>query len=142
MRKAKSKTKVRDESENLAEKLNQVAAQSEADGKSLAERQTTDETVAVKAAMEKAENDTTYDPVFEAWDEREFSPQDFMIDVPIDSLESAVGYSSLFRQMHQSFNRTVAFHKSPSGGSLSTEEARARAFHACDNVEEAKSSSE
>ncbi len=104
----------------------------------MAKRKATDETAAVKAAMEEAVNDTTYDPVFEAWDEREFSPQDFMIDVPIDSLESAVGYSSLFRQMHDSFIRMVAFHKSPSGGSLSTDEARKRAFHACDNKEEAK----
>jgi hypothetical protein len=138
MKKAKSKTKLKDESENLADKLNQVAAQSDADGKALAERKAADEEAAAKAAKEEMESDTTYDPLFEAWDEREFSPQDFMIDVPIDSLESAVGYSSLFRQMQQSFIQTVAFYKSPGGGSLSTEEARARAFHACDNKEEAK----
>lgn len=138
MEKAKPKTKLKDKSENLADKLNQVAAQSEADDKALAERKATDEEAAVKAAIEKMESNTAFDPLFEAWDEQEFSPQDFMINVPIDSLESAVGYSSLFRQMQESFIRTVAFYKSPSGGSLSTEEARAKAFHACDNKEEAK----
>ena len=90
----KAKTTLKDKSENLAEKLNQVAAQSEADGKTMAERQTKDETAAAKATLDEIESDTTYDPLFDAWDEREFSPQDFMIDVPIDSLESAVGYSS------------------------------------------------
>lgn len=138
MKKDKAKTTLKDKSENLAEKLNQVAAQSEADSKSPAERKATDETAAINAAMDKIESDTTDDPLFDAWDERDFSPQDFVIDVPINSLESAVGYSSLFRQMHQSFNRNVAFYKSPTGGSLSTEEARARAFHACDNKEEAQ----
>jgi len=44
----------------------------------------------------------------------------------------------LFRQMHQAFVRRVAFHTSPEGGSLSSEEARAKAFHACDSKEEAK----
>ena len=82
--------------------------------------------------------DPAYDSLFENWDEQEFSPQDFMVEIPIDSLESDVGYSSLFRQMHQAFIRRVAFNKKPEGGSLSTEEARARAFHACANKEEAK----
>ena len=138
MNKAKSKTKLKEKSENLADELNQIAAQSESDTKTLAERKAADEATALKAHIEKTKNDTTYDQIFEAWDEREFSPQDFMIEVPIDSLESAVGYSSLFRQMHDSYARTVAFYMSPDGGSLSTKEARAKAFHACDNKEEAK----
>jgi hypothetical protein len=61
-----------------------------------------------------------------------------MVDVSIDSLESAVGYSSLFRQMHQSFIRSVAYYKSEEGGMLSNEEACRRAFHACDDKEKAK----
>lgn len=138
MNTAKSKTKLKNKSENLAEKLNQVSTQSEDDSRALAERRAADGESEIKAAMEEAESDTTYDPIFEAWDEREFSPQDFMIDVPVDSLESAVGYSSLFRQMHGAFIQRVAFHKSPGGGSLSTKEARAAAFHACDDKEEAK----
>ena len=78
------------------------------------------------------------DQVFEIWDEHEFRPQDFGVRVPIDSLESRVGYSSLFRQMHQAFVRIVAFHRSPAGGSLSIEDARKAAFHACTSKEEAK----
>lgn len=61
-----------------------------------------------------------------------------MIDVPIDSLESCVGYSSLFRQMHQAFIQRVAFYRSEGSGSCSVEEARAKAFHACTSKEEAK----
>jgi hypothetical protein len=138
MKIAKLKAKLKEKSESLKDELNQVAAQDDVDSKTLAAQKAEDEAAAVKAAMEKIKSDPTFDPLFEAWDEPEFSPQDFMIDVPIDSLESAVGYSSLFRQMHQSFIRTVAFYKSPGGGSLSTEDARARAFHACNNKEEAK----
>lgn len=134
-----NKTKLKDKSENFAEKLNQVAARIKTNQEKSAKAQTTKKQTAAKTDEEqKEENDAAYDSIFENWDEREFVPQDFMIDVPIDSLESAVGYSSLFRQMHQTFIRTVAFYKSPDGGSLSTEEARTRAFHACDNKEEAK----
>lgn len=78
------------------------------------------------------------DRLFDIWDAKEFEPTDLTIDVNIDSLESAVGYSSLFRQMHQAFIRTVAYHRSPIGGSLSIEEARKRAFHACTDEGEAK----
>jgi len=139
MSKAKSKTKVKDESDNLADELNQFAAQSEVNQKDSAQLQTTHESTADKSEEEpEAEYNAAYDSLFEAWDEREFTPQDFMINVPVGSLESCVGYSSLFRQMHQAFVRQVAFHTSPEGGSLSSEEARAKAFHACDSKEEAK----
>lgn len=77
------------------------------------------------------------DRLFEEWD-RPMPTEGESHPVHIDSLEAAVGYSSLLRQMHQSFVRTVAFYRSPTGGSLSIEEARARAFHACANDEEAK----
>jgi hypothetical protein len=139
MSKAKSKTKVKDESDNLADKLNQFAAQTEVNQKDSMELKPTIESTADNSDEEpEAEYNAAYDSLFEAWDEREFTPQDFMISVPVGSLESAVGYSSLFRQMHQAFVRRVAFHTSPEGGSLSPEEARAKAFHACDSKEEAK----
>ena len=76
--------------------------------------------------------------LFDHWDEQEFEPQDFMVDVPVDSLESCVGYSSLLRQMQKSYLRTVAFYRSKAGGALSIEEARAQAFRSCNNEEEAK----
>jgi len=76
------------------------------------------------------------DSLFEEW-ERSLPTIDEE-PVPVDSLEASVGYSSLLRQMHKSFVRQVAFYRSPTGGSLSIEEARARAFHACTNVEEGK----
>src|SRR5436190_1613479 len=92
-----------------------------------------------KAETEGNAKDTTvFDSLFEDWDELEFEPREYMVSVPTDSLESAIGYSSLFRQMHQAFIRRVAFHKTPEGGCHSTEEARAKAFHACANKEEAK----
>ncbi len=78
------------------------------------------------------------DALFEKWESEETHSDELTTAVPIDSLESAVGYSSLFRQMHQSFLRMVAFYKSPIGGALSTDEARAKAFHGCTNEEEAK----
>ena len=135
----KTPTKVKEKPKrDLADKLNEVP--SEVDS---ADMQTVGEENTVPTDKDKeddvvAENNALYDQLFDGWDETVFEPQDFMIDVPIDSLESAVGYSSLFRQMHQAFVRMVAFYTSPGGGSLSSEEARARAFHACDNKEDAK----
>jgi hypothetical protein len=73
--------------------------------------------------------------LFDDWDEREFVPDDYTIDVETDSLESRIGYGSLFRQMHQAFLRRVAFYRSPKGGSMSLEEARGLAFHACKDDE-------
>jgi hypothetical protein len=84
-------------------------------------------------------SDQFFDEVFESWDENGGPPtQDLFVDVSISSLESAVGYSSLFRQMHRAFIRRIAFYKTPGGGSLSTEEARKAAFHACRNEDAAK----
>jgi len=79
-----------------------------------------------------------FNALFDRMEEVGPKPEDFMVEVPIDSLEANVGYSSLFRQMHQAFLRMVAYHRSPAGGSLSVQEARERAFHACDNEGEAK----
>ncbi len=59
-------------------------------------------------------------------------------EVAVDSLEAKVGYGSLLRELHQAYIERVAFNRSPTGGSLSLEEARARAYHACKDKEEAK----
>lgn len=83
-------------------------------------------------------NKAIYSDIFDNWDVEEFEPAELTIDVPIDSLESCVGYSSLFRQFHQAFIRQVAYYRSASGGSLSIDEARKAAFHPCENKEEAK----
>ncbi len=69
--------------------------------------------------------------LFESWDSAEFVPNDHQFPVEADSLEASIGYSSLFRQMHQPFVRRVAFYTSEMGGSLSVDEARQRAFHPC-----------
>ena len=122
----------------LCGELNNLAVQSEsvlAEDRGLVETASMDD---CQRPNEEREVDAFYDSLFEKWDDRETLPEDFFIDVPIDSLESSVGYSSLFRQMHKAFVRQVAFYKSPAGGSLSVEDARKRAFHACTNKEEAK----
>ena len=59
-------------------------------------------------------------------------------EVEISSLEAAVGYSSLLRQMHAGFLRRVDYYRSSAGGSLSVEEARAAAFKAGTSDEEAR----
>jgi hypothetical protein len=89
-------------------------------------------------AAKTAKANGSYDELFDRWDSEGFVPTESMLEVAVDCLESVVGYSSLFRQMQQSFLRMVAFHKSDSGGRLSDEDARAKAFHACTNEEEAK----
>lgn len=76
--------------------------------------------------------------LFERWDKGEFVPQDFEVAVTVDSLESYVGYTSLFRQMHNAFASRVAYYRSAAGGALSIDEARKQAFHACTDVDEAK----
>ncbi len=78
------------------------------------------------------------DKLFDQWESCEPQKDDCTQPIVVDSLESEIGYSSLLRQMHQSFIRRVAFFKSPLGGALSTEEARKKAFHSCVNLEEAK----
>lgn len=128
----KVKTKIKDKpKKNLADKLNEVPMQTDS-----AQMQTTDNEKAEQT--ETIKDDSYYDAMFEIWDEIGIIPEDFKVDVPIDSLESRVGYTSLFRQMHQSFIRTVAFYRSSAGGSLSSEDARKAAFHVCEDEKEAK----
>ena len=136
----KRKTKLKVNTENISDNLNQVATQSTVCQDAATKLQPTAKTAITKSSTQtmKESNKDDYDSLFERWDEQEFTPQDFMVDVPVNSLESKVGYSSLLRQMHQAYIRSVAFYKSSEGGLLSTEEARAKAFHDCDNQKEAK----
>ncbi len=147
----KRKTKVKEKSEDLADQLNQVPFEN-------IENQTTDtadaETEKHNQELDKfeadfkeqLEKDRAYQEeikearsqLFDKWESKEFAPDDYKIEVPVNSLESAVGYGSLVRQLHDSFARMVAFYRRDSGGSLSIEEAREKAFHRCENTEEAK----
>jgi hypothetical protein len=64
--------------------------------------------------------------------------KDHEVEVDLDSLEARVGYGSLLREFQKAFVERVAFYRSDFGGALSVEEARARAYHACKDEEEAK----
>ncbi len=144
-----SRTKVKDKTkEKLAQTLEQIP-ESNKNGRDtktpshkrsdIENRQASSEKeVILSEADIAAQNDAIYNDIFEQWDGEEFVPTDFTLDIPIDSLESAVGYTSLFRQFHQAFIRSVAFYQTPAGGSLSVEEARKASFHPCKNEEEAK----
>ena len=151
MSETKRKTKVREKSEDLAEQLNQVPVENiekpmtdTADAETEIHNQELDKFEA--DFKERLEKDRAYQEeikearsqLFDKWEGKEFTPNDYRIEVPVDSLESAVGYSSLIRQLHDSFAGMVAFHRRDSGGSLTIEEAREKAFHRCKNTEEAK----
>ncbi len=60
------------------------------------------------------------------------------VEVALDSLEAKIGYGSLLRELQHAYIERVAFNRSEMGGSLSLEEARANAYHACKDEEEAK----
>ncbi len=60
------------------------------------------------------------------------------VEVSLDSLEAHIGYGSLLRQMQHAYLRHTAYFRSPDGGSLSLEEARARAYRPCRDEAEAK----
>jgi hypothetical protein len=64
--------------------------------------------------------------------------QNAQTEVPIRSVEAAVEFGSLLREMQHSYLHRVAYYRSKSGGSYSLEEARAAAYHACKDKEEAK----
>ncbi len=55
-----------------------------------------------------------------------------------DSIECAVGYNSLIRLLGHQFIKQVAYYRSKEGGSLSLDEARARAYRQCKDEEQAK----
>jgi len=141
MNKANSKTKLKDRSDTLIDKLNQVAAQTEANQKDSVELQTAESVTVTKGGEEDKEyQEEISDAVktlFNQAENEEFIPPDFETYVPVDSLESAVGYSSLIRQMQRMYIKSIAFYRSDAGGCLTIEEARKRAFHPCTNEEEA-----
>ena len=144
MNQTKRKTNVKDKSEKtLADQLNEVPVQS-------AVAEIAVQTEKIPATNEKPTNSTDsadeltnddgfYNEIFERWENNEtLSPTDFEVAVKIGSLESAVGYTSLFRQMHQAFIRNVAYYRSAEGGAMSVEDARRLAFHSCKGEKEAK----
>ncbi|MDQ3713978.1 MAG: hypothetical protein M3388_17410, partial [Acidobacteriota bacterium] len=135
MTEAKKQTKIKDKSKkNLAAELNKIPTQTDS-----TELQTSDKQNSVQSKEDiKSANDAANNEIFDLWDANEFVPRDFKIRIPVDSLEARVGYSSLFRQMHQSFIQRVVFLQTPGGGSLSPEEARKQAFHSCTNEADAK----
>lgn len=144
MSNAKRKTKVKDKSNgNLAEELNQFGSCPE--NEPAANLQMRDGQPADSATVAESEEDLQYRQqvseavkgLFNQIESQEFIPQDFQTDIPVDSIESNVGYTSLIRQMHQAFVKRVAYYRSETGGALSIEDARRRAFHPCTNAEQA-----
>ena len=156
MAKQKTKTKVKDK-KSLAEKLNEVPTRTDNIGVEIkpntqesVEAAKTDNTAAGKSWQEEqAEINEKYEQIlndvsegvsnlFERWEVGDFEPQDFETYAFSNSLEACIGYSSLYRQMQHAFVKKVAYYRSEAGGSLSIDDARANAFHACTNAEEAK----
>lgn len=144
MNKPQRKTKVKDAPKtDLSAELNQFAERTDDTPTDLPTAETPPAT-ASPAVAESAE-DTKYQEridramknLFEQYEGEEFNPVDFQTEVPVDSLESKVGYSSLIRQMHRAYVRRVAYHRSKVGGALPIEEARARAFRPCTDKDEA-----
>lgn len=68
----------------------------------------------------------------------ELMTKDREVEVDLNSLEARVGYGSLLREFQKAFVERVAFYRSDIGGALSVAEARANAYHACKDEEEAK----
>jgi len=64
--------------------------------------------------------------------------KDREVGVDLNSFEARVGYGSLLRELQHAYIKRVAFYRSERGGALSLEEARAAAYHACKDEEEAK----
>jgi hypothetical protein len=75
--------------------------------------------------------------LFEELEGQSFEPLDRRDPVPVDSLESHVGYTSLVRLLHDDYTRSVAFYRSKSEAWSLPEEARAKAFHRAENEDEA-----
>src|SRR5476651_27745 len=70
--------------------------------------------VAPTKVIEEPEEESfrVFNAMFDRWEEVGPRNPEFLREVPVDSLESSVGYTSLFRQMHQAFIRIVAYYKS------------------------------
>ncbi len=60
------------------------------------------------------------------------------VEVDLNSLEANIGYGSLIRELQHAYLERVAFNRSAMGGSMSADEARAQAYHACQDQEESQ----
>jgi hypothetical protein len=60
------------------------------------------------------------------------------VAVSIRSLEAAVGYNCLVRELQNACIKRVAFYRSRQGGALSVQEAWARTYHSCLDEKEAQ----
>lgn len=133
MTQKKKTSKFKGKKEKQSTELNDVGVQTESSEIQAGAEKTADQT-----EIETANDVGTYDDVFDRWENGAVLIEDFEVDVFIDSLESEVGYTSLFRQMHHAFVRMVAFYRFDAGGALSVEDARKEAFHLCKDEKEAK----
>ena len=158
MTKPKMKTKLKNKEKSLAEKLNEIPTQvreieiqakpvantnadgHQSDGLPAEGKSWQQEQAEIGEKYERIRSDVSENvsKLFERWEAGQFEPQDFQTPVSIDSLESSVGYSSLLRQLQQTFAANVAYYRSPEGGALSVEDARQAAFRPCTDPEEAK----
>ena len=115
MNNAKQKTKVKDKSDgNLTEELNQFALRCE--NAQTTDLQPAETPSAISAADAESDEAAPYQKqvsdavkvLFDRCENEEFFPKDFQTDIPVASLESKVGYTSLIRQMHHAFVKRVA----------------------------------
>jgi hypothetical protein len=151
MKKQKAKTKLKDKENTLAEELNKVPIQNEEQGlpdsfyDNLPDPYELIEEVTAKV-HKRWEADAQYREqikeaqakLFDEWEAGEVVPKDYNLKVPADSLESRVGYSSLIRQLQNSYTRMIAHFRSEEGGALAPEQAREQAFHRALDTGEAK----
>jgi hypothetical protein len=143
----KDKTQLKNKTkENLTAELNNFAVQNMENQTEIA--QTSDPNAEAQISDHPAEKPLSGESIplvsqnvsdlFDRWDSEVAIPQYIKEEVPVDSLESRVGYSSLLRQMHQGFIKRVTFYRSEKGGSATLEEARAAAFHQAKDKDEIK----
>ena len=90
-----------------------------------------------KVAEEVKQDEPTQEQALEAVIDKTLS-KDHAVEVDLNSLEANVGYGSLLRELQHAYIERVAYYRSQGGGSLSLEEARANAYHACKDMEEAQ----
>ncbi len=89
-------------------------------------------------AVDQSASDTTEESASLSARIDETLSKDQQVEVPISSLEANIGYGSLIRELEHAYLERVAFNRSKMGGSMSLEEARAKAYHACKDEEEAR----
>jgi hypothetical protein len=75
------------------------------------------------------------DAMFRDWNESKVTADDYRIEVAANSLESKIGYRSLFRQMEEAVERKVAYYRGERGGPMSEADARDHAFGPCGDDE-------